>query len=451
MPMRLLPLIALLLLVAAPAARAQSGLDAAAEALKSDPVYVDPQAEAKLSDSEADQLRQRITDKDAGPMYVAVMPRDVVSGAGGSIGQALTELGTGVNRSGTYVLVAGRSVRAGSTRGVAPEGATAEAMDAALKAHKSEGLDAILLDFTDRMGEVKAGGDAGGNGNGGGGSGSGGLIVFGALAAGGGGLLLARRRRRRRGEAQELEEVHGTVRGDVVELGDEIRALDLDVQMPGVPEEAKTDYEAALGAYERASAAVDRARTPQELEPVGAAVEGGAAAVGPRPHAAGARAGGRRRGGAALRDGLRAGAPRGQATARADPALLLRPAPRPVLANRDVRPVVGRAPRGAGLRGRCPARRARRGARPAPDHGRRPPGPVLERRPRVRPVHGRILRRKPASGDLPRLDAGRRHIRRLRRLGPDGRRLGRRRPLRRRRLRLRGLRRRGLRRGGLRR
>src|SRR3954454_20511060 len=222
MPMRVLLLTVLLVLLAAPAAGAQSGLDAAAEALKSDPVYVDPQAEAKLSDSEADQLRQRITDKDAGPMYVAVMPRDVVSRGGGSIGQALTELGTGVNRSGTYVLVAGRSVRAGSTRGVAPEGATAEAMDAALKAHKSQGLSAILLDFTDRMGKVKAGGDPGGNGDGGGGgSGSGGLIVFGALAAGGGGLLLARRRRRRREEAQELEEVHGTVRGDVVELGDE--------------------------------------------------------------------------------------------------------------------------------------------------------------------------------------------------------------------------------------
>ena len=65
------------------------------------------------------------------------------------------------------------------------------------------------------------------------------------------------------------------MRGDVVELGDEIRALDLDVQMPGVSEEAKTDYETALGAYERASAAVDRARSPQELEPVGAAVEEG--------------------------------------------------------------------------------------------------------------------------------------------------------------------------------
>ena len=275
MLMRVLLLTVLLVLLAAPAARAQSGLAAAAGALKSDPVYVDPDAEAKLSDSEADELRQRITDKDAGPMYVAVMPRDVVSGSGGSVGAALTELGSRVGRSGTYVLVAGRSLRAGSTAGVAPEGSTAEAANEALKAHKSEGLSAILLDFTDRMGEIKAGGDTGGNGNGGGGGGSGGLIVFGVLAVGGGGLLLARRRRRRREQAQELEEVHDTVRADVVELGDEIRALDLDVQMPGVSEDAKTDYEDALGAYERASAAVDRARTPQELEPVGAAVEEG--------------------------------------------------------------------------------------------------------------------------------------------------------------------------------
>ena len=45
--------------------------------------------------------------------------------------------------------------------------------------------------------------------------------------------------------------------------------------MPGASEEAKRDYEQALGAYERASAAVDRARSPQDLEPVGKAAEEG--------------------------------------------------------------------------------------------------------------------------------------------------------------------------------
>jgi hypothetical protein len=278
MPMRLLLLTVLLVLLAAPAARGQSGLDAAAEALKSDPVYVDPDAEATLSDSEADQLRQRITDKDAGPMYVAVMPRDVVSGSGGSVGAALSELGSRVGRSGTYVLVAGRSLRAGSTAGVAPEGSTAEAANAALNAHKSEGLSAILLDFTDRMGKVKAGSGAAASPNGGGDGGGGGgwfPIALGVFALGGGAVAISRGRRQKREREQRFQEVHGTVRGDVVELGDEIRALDLDVQMPGANEEAKADYEAALGAYERASAAVDRARTPQDLEPVGAAVEEG--------------------------------------------------------------------------------------------------------------------------------------------------------------------------------
>ena len=158
-----------------------------------------------------------------------------------------------------------------------PEGATGKAADAALKAKRGDGLNAILTDFVDRMGEVRAGNDPGGEegGGGGNGGGEGTLIVLGALALGGGGLAVARSRRRRREQAAELEEVHDTVRADVVQLGEEIRALDLDVQMPGVSEEAKADYEQALGAYERASAAVDRARSVEDLEPVGQAAEEG--------------------------------------------------------------------------------------------------------------------------------------------------------------------------------
>jgi hypothetical protein len=273
---RLLALTLLLTFLSAATATAAGGLDTAADALRSDNVYVDPDAEAKLSESEADQLRQRIIDRDAGPLYVAVMPRSVLAEGGGSIGDALTELGSRVDRKGTYVLVAGRSFRAGSTD--LSEGVTAQAADLALKAHRGDGLDAILLDFTDRMGEVRAGAGAAATPNGGGNGGGGGgwfPIALGVLAVGGGAVAISRGRRQKREEQQRFQEVHDTVRGDVVELGEEIRALDLDVQMPGMPEEAKTDYESALGAYERASAAVDRARTPQELEPVGAAVEEG--------------------------------------------------------------------------------------------------------------------------------------------------------------------------------
>jgi hypothetical protein len=173
--------------------------------------------------------------------------------------------------------VIGRRFRAGSND--LPAGETAKAADAALKAKGAEGLPAILLDFVDRMGEVRAGGDAGGSGGGGGGNGGGGGIgalgLLGVVVVGGGLLVGTRLRRQRREQAAQLEEVRANVREDVVELGEEIRALDLDVQMPGASEDAKRDYEQALGAYERASGAVDRARTPQDLEPVGAAAEEG--------------------------------------------------------------------------------------------------------------------------------------------------------------------------------
>ena len=279
MSVRPLILVALLAsLVAAPVALAQGGvIDEAATALRSDSVFVHPDASPGLTQAEADALRARITERDAGPMYIAVLPQRAASEAGGSVNAALSQLGSAVGRPGTYAVVIGRRFRAGSTRGL-PEGATPEAADAALEAKRGEGLSAILLDFVDRMGEVRAGNDPGGEeeaGGGGDGPGQGTLIVLGALAVGGGGLAVARQRRRRREQAAELEEVRDTVRADVVQLGEEIRALDLDIQMPGVSEEAKADYEQALGAYERASAAVDRARTTRDLEPVGKAAEEG--------------------------------------------------------------------------------------------------------------------------------------------------------------------------------
>ena len=134
-------------------------LQEAATALKRDSVYVHPDANPGLTQAEADALRSRITERDAGPMYIAVLPERAASEAGGSVDEALDELGTAVGRRGTYVVVVGRRFRAGSTRELR-EGVTAEAADAALKAKRSDGLPAILLDFVDRMGEVRAGGDA---------------------------------------------------------------------------------------------------------------------------------------------------------------------------------------------------------------------------------------------------------------------------------------------------
>jgi hypothetical protein len=45
--------------------------------------------------------------------------------------------------------------------------------------------------------------------------------------------------------------------------------------MPGVDPQAKADYDRAVAAYDRADTLVERARAPQDFEPVGAALEEG--------------------------------------------------------------------------------------------------------------------------------------------------------------------------------
>jgi hypothetical protein len=64
-----------------------------------------------------------------------------------------------------------------------------------------------------------------------------------------------------------------------VALGDDIRALDLDVEMPDVDRAARDDYERALGFYEQASQALDRARQPEDFAPVTESVEQGRYAI----------------------------------------------------------------------------------------------------------------------------------------------------------------------------
>jgi uncharacterized membrane protein YgcG len=74
---------------------------------------------------------------------------------------------------------------------------------------------------------------------------------------------------------REWDEVRSSARDDLVALGEEIRALDVDIEMPGVTQEAKDRYEQALQAYQRASEIFDRARQPEDLAPVSETLEEG--------------------------------------------------------------------------------------------------------------------------------------------------------------------------------
>ena len=255
-----------------------SRLDEAARALESQSVYVDPDAERALSDSEADRLRAAIARHDAGPLYIAVLPESAAGEAGGDPDAALLEIAEAVGQPGTYAAVIGESFRAGNTSDVMPRGLAGDLAGEALQAKSDAGTAAVLGDFVRRVGEARAGG---------GGSASrddprgieissGVLVALIAIPAALFGL--SRRRRRKQEEAAdeaEFQEVRTAARDDVVALGQDIRALDLDMEMPDADPEAKQHYGLAVERYTEAEEAFERARRPDDLQPVTELLEEG--------------------------------------------------------------------------------------------------------------------------------------------------------------------------------
>jgi hypothetical protein len=254
-------------LVLAPAAAAGELVDAAVEALREDPVYVHPDAERKISAAEADLIADEIASEGAGPLYIAVLPQRARSEAGGDANGVLRAIRDALGVRATYAVVVGDTLRAGSD--LLPSGAAGAAAREALDEHGEEGVAATLLDFVARVGDERSGGDSDG-----GGFGIPNALLI-AAGVGGAALLVARRRRRSRQRAAELAQVKGEAEADLLALADDIRALDLDVEMPDADSRAKEDYARALEAYEEADRRLDRARSPEELEPVSQALEEG--------------------------------------------------------------------------------------------------------------------------------------------------------------------------------
>jgi hypothetical protein len=189
---------------------------AAPTAAQDDPVQVDPEAGDVISESEAEELRSRIEEEGV-PVTIAILPASA-----GDAEQIATDLR---ERTGTAAaVVVGNRFRVDGP----PE--IEQAATEAFQAHSDEGVAPVLLDFVDRA--------AGGGGEDGGGIGAGGVILLGAL-------------------------------------GDDIRALEIDMDMPGVSGEARADYETAVAAYQRADQSWRLAQRPDDLEPVGAALEEG--------------------------------------------------------------------------------------------------------------------------------------------------------------------------------
>jgi hypothetical protein len=104
----------------------------------------------------------------------------------------------------------------------------------------------------------------------------GGIVLLASLALAGG-------RRRTTGRdarvverpARPFADVRAAAQDDLLALADDIRALDVDIELAAAGSGAKRHYERALDRYEIAREAFDGARSPEDFEPVSHAVEQG--------------------------------------------------------------------------------------------------------------------------------------------------------------------------------
>jgi hypothetical protein len=259
-----------LLVFAAPAAASQ--ISDTVQALGTAPLYVAQDAKPTLSQLDQRRVRDAIRSAHGGPIYIAVLPASATDETGGDATELVRQIGDGLHKPGTYAVVAGGQFRAASTELQA--GQAGRLATDAFDAHHNDGLATTLVDFVQRVGKAQA---SGGSGSGGGTStGGGGMLAVLAIVLGGGGLFaFGRARRRRREEKAQVEELKRIANEDLLALGDDVRAIDIDIEMPDVDPKARDDLSTALDRYDRAEQALARARTPQDFAPISQALEEG--------------------------------------------------------------------------------------------------------------------------------------------------------------------------------
>jgi hypothetical protein len=252
-------------LAVAPGVAVAVAIDDVADSLRNDPVYVDPDAERTLSESEAAEVREAI--REAGtPMYIAVLPATAADSAGGDEGALLNQLAQSLRRDGTIGLVVGDTFRAGSN-----ELEAGRAGELAADALETGGQDtaAVLTDFAGLVGDEATGGGSSGGGSSGSDDGGGAGWFVPALLVGGagvGGALLWRSSQKRKAQAAERARAEAAdrelLRAELSVLADDVVRLEPEVQLHP---DAQSDFDAAVNRYRAAQAALDAADEPIDL------------------------------------------------------------------------------------------------------------------------------------------------------------------------------------------
>ncbi|KMS75640.1 membrane protein [Streptomyces viridochromogenes] len=254
----------------APGAHAATDLSKVAEALREDPVYVDPAASDLLSSADAEALADKIEDADK-PVFVAVLPA-------GESDEVFRNLRTETGITGLYAIRSGAEFGAAADPVVLSEDAV-DNLVAAVRG--TDDPKAQLNDFVDSAlrnvgGTAPASWSDGGSGAG---VDASGLIAVGAvLVAGGAGAYALVRRTRRRHEEERraaLEKLRVVVDEDITAFGEELDRLDFHPAEPGADDAMRADYESALDAYEQAKRFMDSARRPEEVKAVTQALADG--------------------------------------------------------------------------------------------------------------------------------------------------------------------------------
>ncbi|MBW8792545.1 MAG: hypothetical protein JF597_02805 [Streptomyces sp.] len=254
----------------APRASAATGVSAVADALRKNPVYVDPAAAAQLSTADADALARQIKDADK-PLFVAVLP------SGYPTEDLFTNLRTATGVTGLYAVRLGDRFDARADSSVLPRTAVQNLVTSV----QGENARTQLTDFTDRA-LTNMGGKAPtswGGGTGGSGVSSTALIAIGAVvvAGGAGAYALVRRGRRRHEEERRaaLDRLRVVVDEDITAFGEELDRLDFHPAEPRADDAMRADYERALNAYDQAKSAMSGARRPEDVRAVTEALEDG--------------------------------------------------------------------------------------------------------------------------------------------------------------------------------
>ncbi|MGW1029692.1 hypothetical protein ACWD4J_39470 [Streptomyces sp. NPDC002577] len=254
--------------VAAPSAQAATDVSTVAEALRTDPVYVDPDVADVLPSGAADDLAKKIKDADK-PVFIAVLPE------GFPTANLFQNLRTDTGITGLYGIRLGDRFDARADSRVLSR----DAVQNLVTSVQGEDATTQLNHFVDRAVRNMGGTAPASWGDTGEGVSPGALIGVGAaiVAGGTGAYVLARRNRRRREEEQRaaLDKLRVVVDEDITAFGEELDRLDFHPAEAGANDAMRADYERALDSYDKAKSLMAAAQQPEEVRGVTQALEDG--------------------------------------------------------------------------------------------------------------------------------------------------------------------------------